>query len=150
MAEESLITEEMRACIGVPTAPAVIQVDRTAIQRFCEAIADSNPLWSDEEYAKSHRYGGLVAPPTFLATHYLSGTRPPIPHKLTRGLNGGGEWEFFKPVRLGDVLAVTSKVVELRERTGSLGKMLFIVVEGTWKNQRNELVARFRGTTIHY
>ena len=150
MVEEPLITEEMKARIGISTEPTVIEVDRTWIQRFCEAIGDPNPLWNDEEYAKSHRYGGMVAPPTFLASAYMSGLRPTVPHKLTRTLNGGGEWEFLRPVCPGDVLVVTSKVADLQERTGKLGRMLFIVVEGIWKNQRNEVVARFQATTIHY
>jgi acyl dehydratase len=147
---QSLITEEMKRVVGVPTEPTVIEIDKSAILRFCEAVGDPNPMWLDGDYARSHRYGGIVAPPTFLAAARLRGARPTVPHGLKRVLDGGGEWEFFRPVRLGDVLTVTTKVIDLTEREGKMGKMLFIVTETTWKNQSNELVAKAKGTSINY
>lgn len=150
MASQSLITEEMKKVLGVPTEPTVIEIDKSAIARFCEAIGDPNPMWLDEDYARSRRNGGAVAPPTFLAGARMRGIRPTVPHGLKRVLDGGGEWEFYRPVRPGDVLTVTSKVADLTEREGKMGRMLFTVTETVWKNQRNELVAKARSTSINY
>ncbi len=150
MAQQSLITEEMKKVIGVPTEPTVIEIDKSAIVRFCEAIGDSNPMWLDEDYARRGPNGGMVAPPSFLAAARMAGIRPNVPHNLKRVLDGGGEWELYRPVRPGDVLTVTTKVVELFEREGKMGRMLFAVRETTWKNQTNELVATARGTYINY
>ena len=65
MAEESLITEEMKKVVGVVQEPIIWEVERGAIKRFAEAVGDPNPLYFDEEYAKGTRYGGIVAPPGF-------------------------------------------------------------------------------------
>jgi acyl dehydratase len=43
-------------------------VERGAVRRFAEAIADPSPLCVDEGAAARSRYGRIVAPPTFPRT----------------------------------------------------------------------------------
>lgn len=38
---------------------------RWSVLRFAEGIGDTNPLWTDPDYASATRYGGIVAPPTW-------------------------------------------------------------------------------------
>ena len=149
---EQVITEEIRACIGMQSEPTVLEIEKGMIKRFAEAIEDPNPLWQDEEYARSSRYGGIIAPPGFLMSLMFRGADIELPFELpfTRVLDGGGDWEYFKPVRQGDVLTTVAKLVDIREREGRMGTMVFMVSETTWRNQRNELVARSRGTSIRY
>ncbi|MFC2039240.1 MaoC family dehydratase N-terminal domain-containing protein [Chloroflexota bacterium] len=152
MAEE-LVTDKLRECIGMQSEPIVIEIEKGMIRRFAEAIEDSNPLWQDEEYARNARYGGIVAPPGFLMTVLMRGgpaVEPPFEMPVTRVLDGGGQWEYFKPVRPGDVLTLVNKLDDIRERQGRMGTMVFLVNETTWKNQRNELVASCRSTLIKY
>jgi len=149
---EQVITDEIRAFVGMRFEPAVIEIEKGMITRFAEAIEDPNPLWQDEEYARSSRYGGIVAPPGFLMSLMMRGPTMELPFELpvTRVLDGGGDWEYFKPIRPGDVLTVVTKLVDIREREGRMGTMVFMVSEITWRNQRNEFVARSRGTSIRY
>jgi acyl dehydratase len=65
-------------------------------------------------------------------------------------LNGGNDYEFFQPIQAGDTISSTGKLAELRERTGSMGKMLIIINETTFKNQDGEIVAKARSTGISY
>ena len=66
-------------------------------------------------------------------------------------LHGGTELECYQPVRPGDVITVTIKVANMRKRQGSkLGKMVFVTFELTYKNQRQELVAKCRQMLIGY
>ena len=147
-----MITGEIRACIGIQSQPTVIEIERSMIKRFAEAIEDPNPLWQDEEYARNARNGGIVAPPGFLISLMMRGPMPELPFELpfTRLLDGGGEWEYFKPIRPGDVITVVTRLADVMEREGKMGTMVFLVTETTWKNQRNELIARSRGTSIRY
>ena len=149
---EQVITEELRACIGMQSELTVIEIEKVMIKRFAEAIEDPNPLWQDEEYARNARYGGIVAPPGFLMTLMMRGPAMELPFEFpfTRRLDGGGDWEYFKPIRPGDVLTVVIKLVDVREREGRMGTMVLLVSETTWKNQRNELVAKSGGTSIRY
>ena len=66
MTQESAITPEMRAAIGVESEPRTSEVEKGAIIKFAEAIGDTNPIYNEEAAARQSRYGGMIAPPTFL------------------------------------------------------------------------------------
>jgi acyl dehydratase len=156
MAEESIITDEMRQTIGVESEPSVYEIEKEPIRRWAESIGDRNPLYHDEEYAKAKGYDSLVAPPGFMGQYAFAvkrGKPAPMPEprrSFTTRLNGGSEYEFLKPIQAGDVITATSKVVDLFERKGRLGPMLFTVRETTYKNQKDEIVLKTRGTGISY
>jgi acyl dehydratase len=61
---------EMRALIGTELrTDACVNNEfatRLAILRFCEGIGDDNPLWTDSAYATKSKFGGLIAPPSFI------------------------------------------------------------------------------------
>ena len=151
MAEESVITEDFKKLLGIAAEPEVFEVEKGHIKRFAEAIGDPNPLWSDEAYAAKSRYGKIVAPPTFLVdagiiktADKLMAAECPLPSFL----NGGTELEFYRPIEVGDKITTVAKVVDLQEKTGQSGKLLFIILEITYTNQRGELVTKCRETFI--
>ncbi|MBI2304117.1 MAG: MaoC family dehydratase N-terminal domain-containing protein [Chloroflexi bacterium] len=150
MAEESIITPEMRQAIGMELEPVVMEVEKGHLRRFAQAIDDPNPLWQDEGYAQGTRYGSIIAPPTFLCTLRPEGQELPFQNPLRRRLNGGNRWQFFLPVRPGDVITGRSKISDIYEAQGRVGRLLFILRETTYTNQRGELVARHWGTNISY
>ena len=149
--EGSVITDEMKALIGVEGAPSVLEVEKGAIKMFAQAIDDPNPLWQDEEYARKTKYGGIIAPPVFLCS-LRAGMAQGVERKtpFTRVLAGGDELEYFKPVKPGDTITAVSKITEYSEREGKRGKMLFTIIETTFKNQRGEVVVIGRSTYISY
>ncbi|HEY90412.1 MAG TPA: MaoC family dehydratase [Dehalococcoidia bacterium] len=154
MTEESVITDEMKAVIGVESEPSVYEIERSAIRRWAEAIGDPNPLYNDEEYAKSKGFRSLIAPPGFMGQYAfpvkVGGGARSFKSPFTRNLNGGSEYEFLKPIQAGDTITSTSKIADIRERKGKMGTMLIITSETTYKNQDGEVVAKARGTGISY
>lgn len=42
------------------------EVTETAIRRYCEVAEDGNPVYWDAEFAKSSRFGRIIAPPQSL------------------------------------------------------------------------------------
>lgn len=67
MAEESLLTAEIKAMVGQETnLPILEEIGKTSIIRYAHAISDLNPLYFDEEYAKKTEFGGVIAPPTYI------------------------------------------------------------------------------------
>ena len=153
MAQESSITEEMRKAIGVESAPVVFDVEKGAVKKFAQAIEDPNPLFQDETVAKKSKYGGIIAPPTFPSML----RNPAVVDRIfnfdtpLKGLlNGGNELEFFKPIKVGDVITVTAKINDVKERTGGMGKMIFFFNEVTYKNQKGEVVCIGRQTLIRH
>jgi hypothetical protein len=67
-----------------------------------------------------------------------------------RGLNGGSEARYGVPMRPGDVIRSGTKLVDVYEKTGRLGVMMFLINETTWTNQKGEVVKVDRKTSIRY
>lgn len=161
MSEESLITPEIRAMMGQEVeSPGQEVVDTTAIRRYAAAIGDLDPLYLDEEYARKTSYGGIVAPPTFvfdvsnnIFTEVGEDGREKGRVTLPglRVARGGNEWQFFEPARPGDVINRKRKIAEIYEREGRrAGKILFVVTETSYTNQRGQLLGINRETLMFF
>ena len=148
---EPHITEEMRLAIGVESAPEFVEIDRTVVKRVVEALSDTNPLWSDEEFAKSTSLGGVVAFPVVLHPSSRSvNLQSQFKNPFTGGnIISGDEWEFLEPIRPGDTLKVTAKIADLTESEGRR-RMLFITIENTYRNQHGRVAMIARRTTVHF
>jgi hypothetical protein len=102
---------------GTPTPPkrawhSAATIDN--IRHWAWGIGDDNPLWSDDQYAGSTRYGVNLAPPSFLYStsggplHFRS--RP----SREKGMGGihqmwiGDTWRWYKPITLGTTFLYSS------------------------------------------
>ena len=150
MTQESAITPEMRAAIDVESEPLTHDVEKGAIIKFAEAIGDTNPIFNDEVAARQSKYGGMIAPPTFLRSMSAGTLKVDFRNPYSANLDGGSEWEYFEPIRPGDRITVTTKIADLYERAGRLGNMLFLVRETKYVNQFGNTVAKQRTTGISY
>ena len=151
-----LVTAEIRAVIGKDWPPVVLEVDRTAIRMWARAVGFTDPVFYDEESAKGQGFERLPAPPGFLGTpRYVPDAPEPGPPirglnpALPRSLNGGTEVEHLAPVLAGDVLVATTRIVDVQERTGSIGPFILITRETTYR-RGDDVVARARATVINY
>ena len=150
MTEESAITEELRNMVGVAAEPEVFEVEKGHIRRFAKAVGDPNPLWQDEAYARKSRYGSIISPPMFLQDEGKNKFADRLMEIISPlgFLNGGLDIEFYKPMIPGDMITTQAKLSDLYEKQGKTGKLLFMVVEVTFTNQRGELVSISRNTFI--
>ena len=153
---EGRITDEavarLRARLGSYNRPSFYglgplheEATRDAIRHFVRGIGDPNPLWTDAEYAVATRWGGIVAPPTFLySVYWTSGRTGGLPG--VHGFHAGNDWVWRRPVRLGDRIAVREQFTGLEEREGEFaGRSLIQSSVSTYRNQRGEVVAACRG-----
>ena len=152
MAENPSSIDRVRAKIGEEGEPRVYEIEKGMIQRFVQAIDDPNPLWQDEEYAKKSQYDGIIAPPTLIPIIGFEQIQQQVSQLIPHGtvLHGATDLECYQPIRPGESVTVTTKIANVRERQGKMGKMAFITFETTYKNQRQELVARCRLMLIGY
>jgi hydroxyacyl-ACP dehydratase HTD2-like protein with hotdog domain len=165
MTTESVITDEMRAAIGVEGAPYTLEVEKTSVRMFARAVGYTDPLFYDEAFAKSKGYRSLPAPPHYLGTPIFNPASSDATFGAPRGrqafqspykrrLNGGTDIEYFTTgpadaICAGDVLTATSKIASIQETKGSIGPMLITVTETTYKRD-GKVVAVTRGTGISY
>ena len=128
-------------------------------------------LFWDEEYARTTRHGGVVAPEDFnpfawftahgpaMAPNYVgpvrnSGQEAAVgmaPPQTTFMLNGGIEVAYGVRMRPGDVItAGRTRVVDYKERPSRHGLMLLTWTGSTWTNQNGEMVKTVLRTSIRY
>ena len=146
-----MFIEELKDKVGAVWQSRVYEIEKGMIRRFAQAIDDPNPLWQDEEYAGKTRYGGIIAPPTFVATLGLEQIQQILASTLSEtSLHGSTELECYQPVRAGDVVTATTKIADFRQRQGKMGTMTFVTFDITYENQRGELVGRCHQMVINY
>jgi acyl dehydratase len=148
----SVVTDELRAVVGIESEPYENEIDRGAIRKYVEAIEDPNPIYVDDAYARRSPHGTIIAPPTFPCTLRTGHPRVPIPLPpgYTELLNGGAEYLYERPIRLHEVLTGTSRLTDVFEKDGRLGHMLFLVTEKAFRDRDDAVVARMVGTIIRY
>ncbi len=162
-----MLPKEVTQFIGKSSGSSIFDVQEETIRRFADAVDDPNPLYWDEEYAKKSKYGAIIAPPGFISSPWFSNRPTKWPKKGTasseataglrsalakagfgRVLDGGMEYDFFKPVRAGDTITSSTIIKDIIEREGATGKMAFLITETTYTNQKGEMVAKARATLI--
>jgi acyl dehydratase len=162
----SLITDDMRRMVGKWQGEPYVggEVHVEDIRKFAKAVGDNNPLWLDMDYARGTRWGGIIAPPTFIdrfspfyvladdnSQGYLGGPLP-IERPFKHGFSAGDEYENFRPVRPGDVIIATTTLGDMFEKQSrpGIGRMLFLQYVKTYRNQHNQVVSICRWTSVCY
>ena len=162
-AKQSVITEEMRAAVGVAGPATTLEVEKTNCRMFARSVGHTDAIFYDEAAARARGYRSIVAPPGFLGTPIFrpgSGGGVPgemggrgfsVPYK--RVLNGGTDYEYVPEndtICAGDTITATTMITGFEETEGSLGPMLITRRETTYTNQHGKLVAKMYGTLIQY
>ena len=159
MVEKPTVLSFLRQMIGHEvTYTDEFEIEKGMIKRFAIATGDPNPLYCDEEFAKSTPYGGIIAPPTLLFewNHHIHGALPPENRetlfsglerqpRLVRGIN---EYEFLQPVRAGDIIKTKSRIIDAYEKQGRSGQLVFMICQTDYFNQMEEHLGRSKDTYI--
>jgi len=131
-----------------------LDVEKGDLVRYAESAHMTSPPYTDEASARQARYGGLVAAPTYvivmriLEAKVIAAFHALIPYETS--LDGGSEWSFFEPIRPGDRIDASATLVNLYEREGKLGQMLFATMDIEYTNQFGRVVIKQRDTGIWY
>lgn len=141
---------ELAHLIGKTGNPFTFQVDLRHIRQFVQAIGDTNPLYIDEEFAKSTVHGGIIAPLTFpIAITSDSGEELDLGLDYRRMLHGEQQFIYTRPIRPGDVLHCQIKVTDVYEKDGKNGKMEFIVMDTEMKDAEGNHVVTSRTNIVY-
>lgn len=107
--EQSLITDEHRATIGMKSDPVTVVVRETDAHRMRDILGDTDPRYAD---------GTGIAPAYMIAQFGGRPNRNLTPGILPGGLLTQQEWRFSRPFRIGEELTSTSQVIDIRDRLG--------------------------------
>src|SRR5688500_2678631 len=138
--------DDLRRRIGVKITdtlePWCHEATRDGIRHYAHGIGDDNPLWCDPAYAAKTRWGGIIAPPSFLfaTSRIVSG--------YVGGLAGvhamwaGADWRWHRPVRRNDTITTEAWLSDLIEhQTKFAGRSIQQVYHVDFFNQSGDRVA---------
>jgi hypothetical protein len=133
-----------KSIIGTEMGGSTMVVERGKIMEFARAILDENPAYFSEDPAVPLTY-------TMASAHWPAPTGGGGSKLASLGLNllkilhAGQEYEYLGEIKAGDTLTSRSRISDVYEKDGKAGgKMVFVVSENTFTNQRGEdvLLAR--------
>jgi len=160
--------DELKKIIGKPMSKSKVVVERSAVTNFATAVCDPSPVYRDPRAAADAGLPAIPAPPTFAFVMQSWGSFPEIqPEDVPTGnpmgevlgplmakgglvLHGEQEFEYHRPVYVGDVLSGEGTVVDAYTKESKGKTMTFVVTETVWKDDRTgEPVVTTRFNVIH-
>jgi acyl dehydratase len=157
MAEKSM--DELESLVGTSVVTVEeFEVEAGKVEEFARALKDDNPAHRDAEAAADQGFESIPAPLTFTRTAYFPRYRPEgvddtrpfdLGMRPEYRVHGEQEYEFERPVRVGDTLTGEVTLVDVYQREGSRGgTMTFAVFETEYRDAEGGLVLTERATTI--
>ena len=154
---ETMDTSEVDRWIGQPIGGGQLKdpVTRNDIRRWAQGMQNPNPLYIDETFAGESAHKEFVAPQSFtICTDVGHGATPSIQGTIPNShmLFGGDEWWFFGPrIKPGDTVRSERLAFDYKiAHTSFAGPTMFQRGDTTYVNQKGEVVAKQRSTSIRY
>jgi acyl dehydratase len=124
-------------------------VDRDRVNQFCDAIGEDNPIHRDAAAARAAGYPEQVAPPTFVTVMQIMTSGqvvldPDLGLDYSRVVHGEQQYEWSRPVRVGDVLRAVPRIADIYSK----GPNEFLVTEAEIKDGAGETVVVARTTLL--
>jgi acyl dehydratase len=135
------VIEFDRSILGKEFVLGTFQITEDMMLSFAQAVGETSPQYVDPEAAKNTGSGGLVAPPIFYDVFRADQFPDPKVKFGKVSFNAGQRCEFHAPIRPGDTITMKTRITDVYEKTGRTGKMVFIVRETSYENQKGERVA---------
>jgi acyl dehydratase len=143
-------------------------VNAPMIRHWCEAMGDTNPIYTDSHAAGAEGFSGVVAPPAMLQAWTMPGygdERPPgsdssdimavLPVLEAAGYPAvvavNCEQEYQRYIEAGDEIYFRSSIESISdEKTTALGMGFFVTQLCTYYDQNDEVVGTMRFRVFKY
>jgi acyl dehydratase len=124
-------------------------VEHDRVLQFADAIGENDPIFRDPEAARSAGYDEQVAPPTFVTVMQImtSGQAvvdPELGLNYALVVHGEQEYEWHRPVMVGDVLSATPRIADIYAR----GPNEFLIIEAEITDPSGKTVVTARSTLL--
>lgn len=155
------------SAVGTVSGRSVVTVERGPAARFALAVKDPSPAYQDPRAAAEAGFERIPTPPTWPFSMGFWGTFPEAQEGLEPVgpnpmwsvmaglgpgliLHGEQEFEFHRPVLVGDVLRGEDVLTDVYEKDAPGVVMTFIVTETAWTDANTgEPVVTARFNLIH-
>lgn len=129
-----------QSLIGATSEPRTFEITQEAVARFIEATGDPAP----ENPQRDPSYVPLTFPTTIrvgVPGLGLDGSKMQLIH-------GEQEYQYTRRLRVGETLTCTSRILDIREKSGRSGPMTFVTTEVEGRDNQGELAFTGKSTLI--
>jgi acyl dehydratase len=153
--------KELRDRVGqTKTSVTDMTIEPGKVQEFAAAIKSDNPVYRSETTAQERGLDAVPAPLSFIRSSYFPRYRPEgvgtsLVDVFDLGfddrylVHGGHEFEFRRPLYVGDTITGVSELADIYQREGRDENTLTLaVVETAYRKDDDELVFTERATFI--
>lgn len=143
MPDESLLTDEVRALVGKETAIGTVEVTARALRRAVEVYTGSPPrsIPGDGEPIDGYVIAALDS------EYEVDGA----PNLMPNSILISNEWQFERPMRMGETLHASYRLVDVTERFGGrFGYSIDFRAEVVYRDSTGATVARSGRTMTQY
>ena len=125
------------------------EVERDRVTQFALAVGEDDPRFLEDGAARAEGFPEQVAFPTFptvlgILVSAQVVTDPDLGLDYTRVVHGEQEYEWARPLVVGDVLKTTPRVADIYTK----GPNEFLVIEAEMTDADGEVVCISRGTLL--
>ncbi|MBI5949385.1 MAG: MaoC family dehydratase N-terminal domain-containing protein [Chloroflexi bacterium] len=143
MPESSLITDDVRSLVGTATAPVRAQLSRRAVERAMDTFLGMRHPPAPEE--------GQRAPGYALAALEPEPERVELPNLMPNSLLISNEWQFERPLVVGEEISMVTRISDINERFGGrFGYSIYFRSDVEFSDASGALVARSVRTMMQY
>jgi acyl dehydratase len=133
-----------RSLVGKMYPAVVTEVTLAALHEYARAYNDDNP-----SYFEPSAEAGIVAPPMFNAVVTWLAlitviSDPELKVDLTRLLHRSQDMQFFAPIRSGDCVSASAKILSIED--GAVGEILSVGLDAS--NQQHRIASRTLFTAL--
>ena len=129
-----------QSLIGSVSGPQTFEITPEAVAQFIEATGDPA--------AENAQRDPLYVPLTFPATFRVANPAMGLDGSKMQLIHGEQEYQYSRPLRVGEKLDCLSRVVDIREKSGRSGSMTFVTSEVEGRDSHGELVFTGRSVLI--
>jgi 3-methylfumaryl-CoA hydratase len=148
----ALITEAIRSHVGRSLPPFRFEVNRNDIRKYAVATGQRQERFLSGDEAPILFLFSALMPVTPLSALLDDGHKPDeglLPElPLKRIMAGGSEYEIHRRIYAGDVLLCRQTLMDIYEKEGAAGPLIFLVVENRFETRDGQAVVTERLTRI--
>ncbi len=155
------LPEPAKAQIGKTFQTLYDTIEEGAVRKYIQAMGDSF-----ERYLDPNDPGRLLyAPPLFVSTlaKYPIGSEPPhttdglggtqetfdVDLPLKRTVVGGQEWELHRLPRIGERVAIETRIADIKRTLGRKSNEMYIVIkEVTYRGTTGDVISVVKHTRV--
>ncbi|MDD5191364.1 MAG: MaoC family dehydratase N-terminal domain-containing protein [Dehalococcoidales bacterium] len=144
--------DAIKKYIGTEAVTTQHYIDAGSIKFYAESILDPDPRYreiSDEMLAPPCYYGSATGVRNAAADdpRILAGISVPMPAGWV-GMNAADDFEMLEDMHPGDLLTCHEKITDAYEKQGKSGRLIFVLREKKYINQRGKVALIRRMTTV--